>query len=158
MASQISAGLLMFSRKDGELRVLLVHPGGPFFAKKDAGYWSIPKGLVAGHESFLETARREFAEETGLDPPHSGFIPLDSVIQKGGKVVHGWAFEGEWQDGRVPASNTFKMQWPPRSGRLQEFPEIDRAELFTLPDARSKINERQLPFLDRLVAALGTVH
>ena len=134
------------------LRVLLAHPGGPYFAKKDEGSWSIPKGLVHLDEDLLETAKREFVEETGYQlATNTEFISLESVTLKSGKQVVAWAFEGTWEDGRFPDSNSFKIEWPPRSGKMQSFPEIDRAEMFAIEPARAKINERQQPFLDRLV-------
>ena len=152
----ISAGLLMFERED-EVRVLLAHPGGPYFAKKDKGAWSIPKGLVHAGEDYLETAQREFVEETGYElKPATEFISLESATLKSGKRVFAWAFEGTWEAGRIPDSNTFTIEWPPRSGKMQSFPEIDRAEMFTIGDARLKINERQLPFLERLLLSLRT--
>src|SRR5262245_21038836 len=119
---RISAGLLMYRYRDGGLEVLLVHPGGPFFKKKDSGAWSIPKGEVEGGDDPLATARREFQEETGTTP--SGpFTSLTSVKQKGGKVVHAWAFSGDLDVSAI-VSNTFTMEWPPRSGRTAEFPEV----------------------------------
>lgn len=156
MAKSISAGLLMYCL-DGRLRVLLAHPGGPFFANKDAGVWSIPKGLVASSEDLLEAAQREFVEETGYQlNPDAQFMQLGQVKLKSGKEVHGWAFEGRWEAGRQPQSNCFEIPWPPRSGRMQSFPEIDRAEMFALDEARRKINQQQLPFLDRLVQQLDS--
>ena len=148
-----SAGLLLFRRSTGGLQLFLVHPGGPFFAKKDAGVWSIPKGMPGEGEDLLECARREFKEETGFDPPGSPFLPLGSVKQKGGKVVHAWAVEGDCDPGQV-RSNTFKVQWPPKSGKWGTFPEVDRAGWFSLKDARAKIMPAQLPFIERLEALL----
>ena len=144
-----SAGLLMYRFCEGELEVLLVHPGGPFFAKKDEGWWSIPKGLVEDAEPELETARREFAEETSLSTGAATLLPLGHVRQKSGKRVHAWAFEGDCDAGAVH-SNTFELEWPPRSGRVQSFPEIDRAAWFGLDAARVKMNAAQTAFLDRL--------
>lgn len=154
MAKSVSAGLLMYSNRES-LRVMLAHPGGPYFAKKDEGAWTIPKGLVGDGEDLLVAAMREFVEETGyaLDE-QTEFLPIGSITLKSGKVVHGWAFAGEWEPGRVPASNTFCMEWPPRSGTQQEFFEIDRAEMFSIEDAWRKINERQRPFIARLESAL----
>ncbi len=152
--ARVSAGLLMYRRRGGELEVFLAHPGGPFFARKDAGAWSIPKGEVEPGEELLATARREFEEETGIHPGEP-LIPLGEVKQKGGKVVHAWAFEGDWPEGSRLRSNTFELEWPPGSGRVQVLPEIDRAELFGLATAREKINPAQAAFLDRLVAALA---
>ena len=146
----------MFERED-EVRVLLAHPGGPYFAKKDKGAWSIPKGLAHAGEDYLETAQREFVEETGYElKPATEFVSLESVTLKSGKQVFAWAFEGTWEADRIPDSNTFTIEWPPRSGKMQSFPEIDRAEMFTIGDARLKINERQLPFLERLLLSLRT--
>lgn len=155
MAKSISAGLLLYSL-DSELRVLLAHPGGPFFAKKDEGAWSIPKGLVDPGEELLGTAKREFVEETGYDLHDvTEYLAIGNVTLKSGKVVHAWAFAGTWVEGREPESNTFEMEWPTKSGMRQAFPEIDRAEMFTIQEAECKINERQRPFLARLVAAVG---
>ena len=144
-----SAGLLMYRRKDGALEVLLVHPGGPFWAKKDLGAWTIPKGEPEEGEDALTTARREFEEETGIEPC-GPFHPLGNIKQKGGKVVHAWAFEGNC-DAAAIRSNTIKIEWPPRSGQWREFPEVDRAEWFRLIDARARINPAQVPLLDHLV-------
>lgn len=156
MPKQISCGLLMFDTAE-HLRVLLAHPGGPFFAKKDAGAWSIPKGLMEADDvELLETAKREFVEETGYDLSEvSEYLPLDTVKLKSGKIVHAWAFAGSWEAGRKPDSNTFTIEWPPRSGREQAFPEIDRAEMFSIEVARTKINPAQSPLLDRLINLLG---
>jgi predicted NUDIX family NTP pyrophosphohydrolase len=142
-----SAGVLLF-RRTPELQVLLVHPGGPFFARKDAGAWSIPKGEVEPDEALEARARLEFEEETGtaLD---GELRPLGAVRQKGGKVVHAFAAEGDL-DAEAIVSNTFELQWPPRSGRVQTFPEVDRAGWFTLGEAREKINPAQAELLDRL--------
>ncbi len=129
--------------------VLLVHPGGPFWAKKDLGAWSVPKGEFTAGEDALEAARREFEEETGF--PLSGrFIQLAPVKQSGGKVVQVWAVEGDC-DASAVRSNTFSMEWPPRSGKEQEFPEIDRAEWFTIDVAKQKILKGQIPFIEELV-------
>jgi len=145
MAKQ-SAGLLLFRWRAAELEVLLVHPGGPFWAKKDDGAWSIPKGEIDEGEDPLAAARREVAEELGvaLDGP---FMPLEPVRQAGGKVVHAWAIEADVDPATI-TSNTFHMEWPPRSGRRQTFPEVDRAAWFTIGQARSKILRGQLPLLD----------
>jgi predicted NUDIX family NTP pyrophosphohydrolase len=145
-----SAGLLAFRRRDG-LEVLLAHPGGPFWAKKDTGAWSIPKGLVEAGDGLLTTARREFTEETNL--PLAGisrpFIALAPVKQKGGKMVHAFAFEADL-DLRSFASNTFEIEWPPKSGQRRSFPEVDRVAYFTLPAAKIKILDYQLPLLREL--------
>ena len=155
MPAPVSAGLLMYRRHAGALDVLLCHPGGPFFARKDEGAWTIPKGLPEPGEELLAAARREFAEEIGWTPPATTFVPLGEIRQKAGKIVHAWAFEGELPAGFVPTSTTFELEWPPRSGRRQRFPEVDRAELFSLPDARVKINPAQAAFLDRLAERVG---
>lgn len=144
---------MMFRRTDG-LEVLLVHPGGPFFANRDAGSWTIPKGEVDGDEEPLVAARREFVEETGLEVPGDGFISLGSVRQKGGKEVLAWAFEGNC-DPETIRSNTFELEWPPRSGRRREFPEIDRAAFFAPDEAKAKLNPAQVAFLERLRNAGG---
>ena len=146
---RLSAGLLMFRIRDRAIQVLLAHPGGPFFRNKDDGAWSIPKGEPEGNEDLLVTAQREFEEETGVKP--SGpFMPLKPVQQKGGKVVHAWAFEGDC-DPKAIHSNTFTIEWPPKSGRQMDFPEIDRAE-FDLATARKKIKAGQEALLDELAA------
>lgn len=142
-----SAGILLYRKKD-ELEVFLVHPGGPLFAKKDAGAWSVPKGEYVAGEDALEAAKREFEEETG-QPIQGTFIPLFPIKQKSGKVVNAWAVEGDI-DPAIVSSNTFEMIWPPRSEKMKTFPEIDRAEWFSLEVARLKINERQVAFLDEL--------
>jgi predicted NUDIX family NTP pyrophosphohydrolase len=130
------------------VEVLLVHPGGPFFAKKDLGAWSIPKGEVVEGEELLAAARREFAEELGFEASGE-FLPLGEVKQKGGKTVHAWAMEGDCEPGKC-RSNSFKMEWPPRSGKWAEFPEVDRVEFFSIAVAREKINAGQVGLLDQL--------
>ncbi len=142
----------MYRRKNGRTEVFLVHPGGPFFARRDEGVWTIPKGEVEPGEHPFDTARREFREETGF-LPREPFLPLDSVRQKGGKIVEAWAFPGD-ADPRALRSNLFEMEWPPGSGRRARFPEIDRGDWFDLARARRKIREAQRPFLDRLEAVL----
>jgi predicted NUDIX family NTP pyrophosphohydrolase len=134
------------------LEVLLVHPGGPYWAKKDDGAWSVPKGEFSDDEEPLGAARREFAEETG-SPVDGTFIPLGTVKQPGGKTVHAWAIEGDFDPAAV-RSNTFTLEWPPKSGRRQEFPEVDRAAWFSIPDARKKILSGQADLLERLVERL----
>lgn len=147
---RIAAGLLMYRQCDGTLEVLLAHPGGPYFVKKDNGAWTVPKGEPdAGEEDLLATAKREFQEETGIEPAADRYLPLGSIKQKGGKVVHAWAMEGDCDPGEC-CSNLFQMEWPPKSGQLQEFPEMDRAEWFTLAAARLKIKASQVPLLERL--------
>jgi predicted NUDIX family NTP pyrophosphohydrolase len=152
--NRVSAGLLMFRIKYNKLEVLLAHPGGPFFARKDDGVWTIPKGEIAPGEDLLKRAQIEFEEELGIRPL-GNWIDLGSIKQKGGKTVHAWAFEGDLPDSFKLKSNTFELEWPPRSGKLKQFPEIDRAEFFPEEIARQKINPAQLPFLDRLRAALN---
>jgi predicted NUDIX family NTP pyrophosphohydrolase len=151
---RVSAGLLMYRIRNGQLEVFLAHPGGPFFLRKDNDHWSLPKGEVLGQESLLETARREFKEEIGLDPGPP-YLELGQIQQKGGKWVHAWAFAGDWEETRPIQSNTFVMEWPSGSGQRQAFPEVDRASFFTLNQARIKLKAAQHPFLDRLVALLG---
>jgi predicted NUDIX family NTP pyrophosphohydrolase len=144
-----SAGVLVYRRRS-QLEVLLVHPGGPFWAKKDDGAWSIPKGEFAEGDDPVAAARRELTEETGL-VVDGELRPLGSVTQAGGKVVHAWAVEGDL-DAAAIRSNTFSIEWPPRSGRMQQFPEVDRAGWFGIDEARVKLLEGQRPLLDRLIA------
>jgi predicted NUDIX family NTP pyrophosphohydrolase len=145
----------MYHRGPDGLAVLLAHPGGPFFRTKDLGAWGIPKGEPDPGEELRAAAIREFTEEIGV-PVREPLLPLGDIRQKGGKTVHAWAFAGEaLGPGFVPPSNTFQLEWPPRSGRLQTFPEIDRAELFPLELARAKITPAQAAFLDRLTAVLA---
>ncbi|MDO8188351.1 NUDIX domain-containing protein [Conexibacter sp. JD483] len=150
-----SAGILLHRRADGgEREVLLVHPGGPFWAKKDAGAWSIPKGEHGDDEQPLDAARREFAEELGVALPAGEPVALGEIRQKGGKLVSAWAVEGDLDAERI-VSNTFEMEWPPRSGKRASFPEVDRAGWFTLPAAREKLLAAQLPLLDRIAELAG---
>lgn len=148
---QVSYGLLMFVRDEAGLSVLLVHPGGPYWRSKDEGAWSVPKGLANEGESGIAAAQREFFEETGLTPKPP-FIELAPVIQKSGKRVRCWAFEGAREPLAVGAS-TFEIEWPPRSGQRARFPEVDRAEYFALDEARRKILPAQVSFLDQLSEA-----
>jgi predicted NUDIX family NTP pyrophosphohydrolase len=152
--SRVSAGLLMFRRKIDILEILLAHPGGPFFARKDEGIWTIPKGEVQPGEDLLTRAQIEFEEETGTKAS-GNFVPLGSIKQKGGKTVHGWAFEGDLPHDFELKSNTFQIEWPLRSGKFREFPEVDCAEFFPEETARRKINPAQIPFLDRLLEVLA---
>jgi predicted NUDIX family NTP pyrophosphohydrolase len=147
-----SAGVLLFRRTASGIEVLLAHPGGPFWKHKDEGAWSIPKGEYGDQEDPLAAAKREFAEETGVTPS-GDFIPLGEVRQHGGKIVSVWAVEGDL-DPRNLLSNTFSLPWPPNSGKWQEFPEIDRAEWFSLVTARRKILKGQTEILDRLLQNL----
>jgi predicted NUDIX family NTP pyrophosphohydrolase len=149
----VSAALLLHRSVAGALEVLLVHPGGPFWQHRDLGAWSIPKGEVGDGEDLLAAARREFHEETGFSPEGDA-IPLGQVRQAGGKVVHAWAVAGD-VDPRALRSNTFEMEWPKGSGRVQSFPEVDRAAWFDLAEARRRILPAQAKFLDALVAALA---
>ncbi len=145
-----SAGILLHRERDGRLEVLLVHPGGPFWAKKDLGAWSLPKGEHGEDEDPRACALREFAEELGSELAAEATLrDLGEVKQRGGKVVRAWAAEGD-VDATAITSNTFAMEWPPRSGRMAEFPEVDRAEWFDLDEARRRILPAQAPFLDRL--------
>lgn len=152
-----SAGILLHRGSGDGLQVLLVHPGGPLWARRDAGVWSIPKGEYTEDEDPLAAARREFTEELGSPPapatPDSVLLDLGEIRQKSGKRVRAWALEGDL-DAEQVRSNTFSMQWPPRSGRMQEFPEVDRAQWFGLEEARQKLNPAQVPLLDRLTEAL----
>jgi predicted NUDIX family NTP pyrophosphohydrolase len=152
VAKKISAGLLLY-RCRGELEVFLVHPGGPFWSKKDAGAWSIPKGEIAEGEDPLQAAKREFVEETGFSIDGE-FRPLDPVKQSGGKVVQAWAVEADCDPAELH-SNRFSIEWPPKSGKTREFPEVDRAAWFNIPEARRRINAGQIGFLDQLVSTLA---
>jgi predicted NUDIX family NTP pyrophosphohydrolase len=147
-----SAGLLMYRRRNDQLEVLLAHPGGPFWAKKDLGAWSIPKGEFDSDEDPLQAAKREFEEESGV-VPSGDFVALGEIKQAGGKVVTAWAVEGDC-DASSLKSNTFSMEWPPRSGRMAEFPEVDLWGWFSLDDAGEKILTGQKVFLERLVERL----
>jgi predicted NUDIX family NTP pyrophosphohydrolase len=147
-SSQVSGGLLAF-RKGNGLELLLAHPGGPYWAKRDDGAWTIPKGVTEPGVDLLATARREFTEETGFRAK-GPFTPLNAVKQKSGKVVHAWAFEGDFDPARFK-SNMFEMEWPPKSGRTKRFPEIDRLGWFAYPEALRKIIAYQRPFLLELL-------
>jgi predicted NUDIX family NTP pyrophosphohydrolase len=153
-SGNVSAGLVMYRRAPNGLEVLLAHPGGPFFRHRDEGAWTIPKGRPSPGEELQAAAIREFQEETGL-PVKEPLLPLGEIKQKSGKTVHAWAFEGDLPPGYVPASNAFRVEWPPRSGRLQRFPEVDRAEFFGADQARAKINPAQRALIDRLCALIG---
>ena len=152
--AKLSAGLLVHRRSaEGVLEVLLVHPGGPFWAKKDLAAWSIPKGEYAEGEDPHAAAHREFVEELGTDAPGGTELELDPVRQSGGKWVRAWAVEGDVDCASI-TSNTFEVEWPPRSGRLQTFPEVDRAEWFPVEVAREKLHKGQVALLDQLLARL----
>lgn len=150
-----SSGILMYRFHNKTVEVFLVHPGGPFFANKDLGAWSIPKGLPEDGEDFQKAAKREFKEETGVQVKNS-LLPLGSIRQKGGKVVHAWATAGDLPVGYEVRSNYFDLEWPPRSGRHQQFPEIDKGGFFSLEAARKLINPAQQEFLERLANKIGT--
>lgn len=153
MKNKVSAGLLLFRRQNG-LEILLVHPGGPFWRRKDDGAWMLPKGEIQEGEDTLAAARREFHEETGHEPRGS-LLELGSLRQAGGKLVHAWAVEDDWDPQRL-VSNNFEMEWPPKSGRIENFPEIDAATWFSREIAQKKILKSQAEFLNRLDAALAS--
>ena len=155
MAKKSSAGLLLYRRRD-ELEVFLVHPGGPFWAKKDAGAWSVPKGEIGEGEEPLQAAQREFTEETGF-PIAGEFRALEPLKQSGGKIVHAWAIEADCDPSQL-RSNLFSMEWPPKSGQTRDFPEVDRAAWFTTPEARKKILKGQIGFIDQLVGLLDNTN
>ncbi len=154
--SQQSAGLLLFRRQKDRLEVFLVHPGGPYWAKKDVGSWSIPKGEFDQEDALL-AARREFTEETGLPAPQGEYLPLAAIKQKGGKTVHAWAVEGEVDADNIH-SNTFEMEWPPRSGKKQRFPEIDKGAWFSIQEAQEKINPGQISLIEELVEKCRSIN
>jgi predicted NUDIX family NTP pyrophosphohydrolase len=149
-----SAGILLYRRHQGALEVLLVHPGGPMWVNRDAGAWSIPKGEYSDDEDPQAVALREFQEETGQRPPTGGLVALGEIRQKGGKVVTAWAAPGDL-DPEAITSNTFKLQWPPNSGRWRTVPEVDRAGWFDPPTAKDKLLAAQAELVDRLLAVLG---
>lgn len=154
MKSRLSAGLLVYRHGSSGTEVFLVHPGGPFWTHRDLAVWSLPKGEVCEGEEALDTALREFAEETGQPAPAGPYLPLTPVKQAGGKTVQAWCVEGA-VDAAAVRSNTFTLEWPPRSGKLREFPEVDRAAWFSLADARVKLNAAQAAFIDQLEALLA---
>jgi predicted NUDIX family NTP pyrophosphohydrolase len=156
MTRLVSAGILLWRRTDGRVEVLLGHPGGPFFAARDAGHWTVLKGEVEPGEDPFAVARREFEEETGHAPPDGPAADLGEIRQRGGKRVVAWGLEGDL-DPSSCWSNTFEMEWPPRSGRLRGFPEIDRVAWFDLVAARAAIRDAQVSLLDRLEDALGAL-
>ena len=149
MARKQSAGLLVYRRR-GELEVFLVHPGGPYWAKKDLGAWSLPKGEFAEGEEPFDAAKREFTEETGF-PVDGEFRQLDPLKQRGGKIIYAWAVEGDGDAAQIK-SNSFSLEWPPKSGRMQSFPEVDRAAWFNVAEARKRILTGQVGFIDQLSA------
>lgn len=148
-----SAGIVLYRRRAGTLEFLLVHPGGPFWAKKEEGAWSVPKGELSEGEDGLATACREFEEELGVRPDGE-FVPLTPVRQRGGKAVIAWGLQGDLDPDTI-RSNTFTLEWPPRSGRIRDFPEVDRAGWFTLDEARAYLNPAQVPLLEELTALVG---
>jgi predicted NUDIX family NTP pyrophosphohydrolase len=151
--AKVSAGILLFRRQPAGLEVMLAHPGGPFWAKKDEAAWSIPKGLVDDGEDFLVAAKREFLEETGMTI-EGKFLDLGAHKQPGGKTIVAWACEGDFDPGLLK-SNTFSLEWPPRSGRMTEFPEVDRAAWYSIDEALVKINKGQKPIIAALEASVA---
>jgi len=149
-----SAGLIMYIHKNSELKIFLVHPGGPYFVKKDDACWSIPKGLIEDNEDKLATAVREFEEETGMKPS-GDFIPLGEITMKSGKLIYAWAFEGKEDAEFLFKSNLFEMEWPPNSGKKENFPEADKFEFFSVEEAKKKINPSQIPLINNLVNHLS---
>jgi predicted NUDIX family NTP pyrophosphohydrolase len=154
-SGRTSAGILLWRTREGRLEVLLAHQGGPFWAKKDLGHWTIPKGEVEPGEELVAVARREFAEETGVEAPDEPLLELGRITQKSGKLVHGWAVEGDL-DPSTAVSNTYELEWPPRSGVVRTFPEIDRVQWFEPDEARRRLKAAQVPFLDRLQEVLAS--
>lgn len=152
--AKVSAGLLIYRSSPERLELLLVHPGGPFWSNKDDGAWFIPKGAPEADEPPLAAAYREFEEELGFDPPAGEPLGLGTVKNKGGKLIHAWALAGDLELAAFQ-SNTFELEWPPRSGKLRTFPEVDRAEFFDVEVARRKMHPAEQPFIERLVTELG---
>jgi predicted NUDIX family NTP pyrophosphohydrolase len=150
---KLSAGLLLFKCETSQLRVFLVHPGGPFWKSKDDGAWSIPKGEYGAGEEPLAVAKREYEEELGSAPPAGDYLSLGDVRQAGGKIVSAWAVEGDFDPAQL-RSNSFEIEWPPKSGKRSSFPEVDRGQWFTLAEASTKILSGQRPFLERLQGLL----
>jgi len=156
MKSKVSAGRVVYRSRNGVLEVFIAHPGGPLFAHNDDGHWSIPKGEIEPSEELLVTAIREFKEEIGIAiDPASKFIPLGTIQQKNGKIVHAWAVEHAWDDSQPISSAPFSLEWPMASGQTQEFPEVDRAQFFPLPAAKRKLKSAQVPLIERLEAELA---
>jgi predicted NUDIX family NTP pyrophosphohydrolase len=151
---RVSAGIVLWRHGNQGLEVLLAHMGGPLWATKDHGHWTVPKGEIEPGEEFEAVARREFQEETGHSVPDRPLVALGQIRQKSGKVVHAWGVEGDLDPARA-VSNTYEMEWPPKSGRMRSFPEIDRVEWFDLGEARTRLKAAQVPFIDRLVEALA---
>ena len=152
--ARVSAGLLMYRVVDGRVEVFIAHPGGPWFPNRELDVWTIPKGELEVGEDLQTAAIREFQEEVGI-VPKGPYLELGSIKQKGGKTVHAWAFQGDWDDTQPIRSNRIQVEWPPGSGRWGDWPEVDRAGFFSLPEARERLKSSQHPLLDRLVAALG---
>jgi predicted NUDIX family NTP pyrophosphohydrolase len=159
MAKRLSSGLIMYRFRDDKLEVFLAHPGGPYFFKKDDGSWSIPKGEPDDDdgEELLVTAIREFKEETGITP-YGDFKPLGSITQKGGKIVHAWAFESDLPAGYVHECNFFEEEWPPHSGEYREFPEVDKVSFFTVEEAKKKVKAAQIPLIEKLEELLKSLN
>ena len=153
-SGRTSAGILLWRRRDNRLEVLLAHMGGPYWVNKDLGHWTIPKGEIEQGEEPVAVARREFAEETGSELPDTPLVELGEIRQKSGKLVLAWAVRGDL-DATTAVSNSYQMEWPPGSGRVETFPEIDRVEWFKLKQARRKLKAAQVPFLDRLQAVIA---
>lgn len=149
----MSAGLLMCRSRNDVIEFLLAHPGGPYFGRRDDGVWTLPKGMINPGEQPLAAAKREFEEETGFEVTAERFMPLGEIRQRSGKIVHAWAFWGDCDPSRI-SSNTFEVEWPPRSGQRREFPEVDRAEFFAPAKARQKLLRAQVPFIDRALEIL----
>ncbi len=149
----ISAGLLMYHKSENDLKIFLVHPGGPYFSKKDEGFWGIPKGLVEKKEELLQAAIREFEEETGIKSKGE-YVSLGTAVQRNDKIVHAWAFESDNSVQFDIVCNTFEIEWPPNSGKKQKFPEVDRGEFFSISEARKKVYSAQQVFIDRLLDLL----
>ena len=153
MTAARSAGILLYRRRSAAFEVLLVHPGGPFWVRRDEGAWSLPKGEYRDGEDPLAAARREFEEELGVVPADTGYVELGEVKQKAGKVVRAWGLEGDLDPDAI-ISNEFELEWPPRSGQRRRFSEVDRAQWFTVLEARAKINPAQVKLLDQLLATV----
>jgi len=150
MSHKVSAGLMMYRWNSGNLEVLLAHPGGPLYIAKDRGFWGIPKGQVESNETILAAAFREFIEETGLNPPVTTLLPLGGIIERSGKTIYAWAFQGDCDTTLPVNSNQFQMEWPPKSGELCYFPEIDRLTFFAVETAKIKIEAVQQHFIEQL--------
>jgi predicted NUDIX family NTP pyrophosphohydrolase len=150
---KISCGILLFNKKENEVKVFLIHPGGPYFKNKDDGYWGIPKGIAEEGEDLISAAKREFMEETGIQVTEELFY-LGEVEQKGGKIVHCWGAEYKGIEDIQIECNTFDLEWPPKSGRTIKCPEVDQGKFYTIETAKKKINEAQIPFIERLLKHL----